>query len=154
MYSILAVAFLIAQDTIPLKPKEEFEVKLDYQLKNRPPVERNTVELGVQPRSHGRSTSSVLPYLVLEVKMLALPEAKTRVAITNNASNRPVYKRVTLNSVLELDMGFTADMIDRVKPHEYTITFTDADRNPVNRIVISIDQDGSFFVNGEKRGRF
>ena len=62
-------------------------------------------------------------------------------------------KQVSENSVLELDLGFTVDMIDRVKPHQYTLTFTDAEKQPVNCIVINVDEDGSFFVNGEKRGR-
>jgi hypothetical protein len=56
--------------------------------------------------------------------------------------------------VLALDMGFTDDMIDRVHAHEYTLTFIDANKLPVNRIVINVAEDGSFFVNGEKRGKF
>lgn len=153
IYYIFIVAFIFFQDAIPLKPDEEFELKLNYQFKTRPPSGTNTVYLSNQSASRSAS-SGVLPYLVLEIKMLLLPGEKSKVSISNNLDNRSTAKKVTLNSVLELDLGFTDDMIDRVKPHQYTITFIDAKREPVNRIVISVDEDGSFFVNGEKRGKF
>ena len=149
---MLILAFTFFQE-IPLKPKEEFEIKLDYQFKQRPTADPNTVNLGESSKVQ-RTSSGVLPYLILNIKMLALPDERTRVNITTNLSERPVTKRVSLNSVLALDMGFTDDMIDRVHAHEYTLTFIDANKLPVNRIVINVAEDGSFFVNGEKRGKF
>lgn len=151
--SIFIVACGFLQDTIPLKPNEEFEVRLDYQFKPRPASGAHTIYPGNQQVTRSASTD-VLPYLVLEIKMLAVPVGKARVAISNNMDSRSAYKRVAINSMLQLDLGFTDDMIDRVKPHEYTVTFLDDEKEPVNRIVISIGEDGSFFVNGEKRGMF
>lgn len=148
---IVALSFLFFQDVVPFKPTEEFEVKLDYDFKARPTPDNNTVQLGNQGGPYG---TGVLPYLILRIKMLALPEERTRVRISNNLSARPVSRKVSENSVLELDLGFTVDMIDRVKPHQYTVTFTDAAKQAVNCIVINVDEDGSFFINGEKRGRF
>ena len=149
---LLILAFAFFQE-IPLKPKEEFEVKLDYQFKQRPTADPNTVSLGESGKSQ-RTSSGVLPYLILNIRMLALPDEKTRVIITTNLTERPVTKKVSLNTVLALDMGFTDDMIDRVHAHEYTLTFIDADKVPANRIIINVAEDGSFFVNGEKRGKF
>ena len=77
-----------------------------------------------------------------------------RVRISTNRGDRPVLKKVAVNSLIELDLGFTDDMIDRVTSHEYTLTFFGADKTIVDRIVISIREDGSFLVNNEKRGRF
>lgn len=149
---LLILAFIYFQD-IPLKPKEEFEIKLDYQFKQRPTADPNTVNLGESSKVQ-RTSSGVLPYLILNIKLLSLPDEKSRVSITTNMNERPTTKKVSLNSLLALDMGFTDDMIDRVHAHEYTLTFLDASKMPVNRILINVAEDGSFFVNGEKRGKF
>ena len=150
---VLALAFL--QD-IPFKVKEEFEVKLDYQFKQRPAADPNTVRLGESSQTYTQraSNSGVLPYLILNIKMLALREEKMRVTVTTNRNDRPVLKKVNPNSVLQLDLGFTHDMVDRVNAHEYTLTFFDSQKNPVERILITVEEDGSFMVNGEKRGKF
>lgn len=154
-YFILAVIFLFAQDPVPFKPKHEFEVKLDYQFRNRPAADHNTVNLEQSRTPYSRNVGTgVLPYLVLNIVLLELSQDKMRVGIANNIDDRPVFKKVSKRSALELDLGFTDDMIDRVTPHEYTLTFVDAEKNPIDRIVISVDEDGSFLVNGEKRGRF
>ncbi len=147
---IAIVGFVLFQDVVPFKPGDEFEVTLDYHFRPRPLSDRNTVDLS---RRTDRG-SGVLPYLKLHIAVKQAPANKGRVAITDNLNPRPLFKRIAPGSILELDLGFTADMIDRVRPYEYTLTFVDAERTPIDRIVILVDQDGSFFVNGEKRGRF
>ncbi len=148
---LIILAFAFFQE-IPFKPTDEFEAKLDYQFKPRPQHDPNTVSLGDTPRS--QRAGLVLPYLVLNIRMLRLPEEKMRVGITTNLSNRPMWKKISLDAVLELDMGFTDDMVDRVTAHQYTVTFVDDDKEPIDRILINVAEDGSFFVNGEKRGKF
>lgn len=145
---ILAMAFF---QEIPLKPKDEFEVKLDYAFRQRPAVDRNTVQLGAPVKS---SSTAVLPYLILNIHLLKLDEAKMRMQVSTNLNARELSKRVQELDVVALDLGFTDDMIDRVTAHQYTVTFLNADKNPVDRIVINVDEDGSFFVNGEMRGKF
>lgn len=145
--------FAVAQD-VPFKNSSEFEIKLDYEFKQRPGPDHNTVLLGAANRNRQTSTHAVLPYLVLRVNLLKLPHEKTRMKITTNLEPRPVVKRVSVNSPIELDLGFTADMIDRITAHEYTLTFLDESKTPVNKIVIAVQEDRSFLVNGEKRGQF
>lgn len=146
----LSVFFL---QEIPFKPKEEFEIKLNYQFRQWPQADVNTVNLA-DSRYQRSQHSGVLPYLILNIKLLKLSEEKMRVRITRNIDDRPVNKKVNVNAVIELDMGFTDDMKDRVKAYEYTLSFLTADKIAVSKIFISIDEDGSFLVNGEKRGRF
>ena len=148
---IIFLGILFFQD-VPLKPKEEFEIKLDYQFKQRPQNDPNTVQLGVS--YDNKSGAGVLPYLILNIKVLQLQGEKMRMRITNNRNDRPVIKKIIVNSEVELDLGFTVDMKDRVTASAYTVTFMAEDKNPVDRILISVDEDGSFFVNGEKRGKF
>lgn len=154
MHCLIYILFFAFTQEIPFKDRHEFEVKLDYQFKQRPGPDHNTVQLGSFNTNGHRAGLGVLPYLVLHIKMLELPSEKTRMKITTNAEPRPVFKKISANSIYELDLGFTADMIDRVKAHEYTLTFLDDDKRPVDRILIAVEEDGSFFVNGEKRGQF
>ncbi|MEX2233946.1 MAG: hypothetical protein WD824_17400 [Cyclobacteriaceae bacterium] len=151
---IFVLAFIFIQD-LPFKPKEEFEIKLDYQFKQRPMGDHNTVRLGDSAKEYeDRGGGGVLPYLILNIKPLKLQEEKMRMRIATNLNERTIFKKVSVNTVLALDLGFTVDMKDRVTSHEYTLTFISADKKPVDRILISIGEDGSFLVNGEKRGQF
>lgn len=151
---LLILVLFIIQD-IPLKPADEFDIKLDYNFRSRPVADYNTVVLGETPRGYKQRTSEgVLPYLILHIKPLKLPTEKMRVRVSNNRDERALQKKVEINSDIELDLGFTDDMKDRVTPHEYSLTFMDDKKLPVDKIVINIAEDGSFFVNGEKRGKF
>ena len=152
-YFIFILAFAFFQD-VPLKPKEEFEVKLEYEFKQRPVADRNTIHLGAPIRTAEHSPGGVLPYLVLNIQLLSLSEEKMRMHVSTNLSSRVMSKRVDVNEVVSLDLGFTDDMVDRVTAHEYTITFVNSEREPVDKILITVEEDGSFFVNHEKRGKF
>ena len=153
-FHLLFVVIFFLQE-VPLKPKEEFEIKLDYQFKARPHGDHNTVRLGATPKGYDGSTGGgVLPYLILNIKLLQLAEEKMRMHIATNLNDRLSNRKVSANTLVELDLGFTDDMIDRVKAHEYVLTFINADKIPVDRILIRVEEDGSFLVNGEKRGKF
>lgn len=152
-FSLIFIAVLLLQE-IPFKPNEQFEIKLDYQFKPRPLHDANTVQLGEVPGRYADTGSGVLPYLILNIKLLELPEEKMRVQISSNLKERPSSKKISEDMLIELDLGFTDDMVDRVSAHQYVLTFIDSERNPIDRIVINVDVDGSFHVNGEKRGKF
>ena len=147
---IFILAFAFFQD-VPLKPKEEFEVKLNYDFKQRPMTDHNTVHVGTSIKT---SSTAVLPYLVLNIQLLQLAEEKMRMQVSTNLDARAMSKKVNVKDVVTLDLGFTDDMVDRVTAHQYTVTFLDSERNAVDKILISVEEDGSFFVNGEKRGKF
>jgi hypothetical protein len=140
---------------IPFTPKENFELKLDYQFKQRPQADNNSVNLAETKREYDRRTATgVLPYLILNIKVLTLPEEITRVRVSKNMSDRPVNRKVTANSLIQLDLGFTDDMKDRVTAYEYHVYFLSAKKEIRSQILITVDKDGSFFVNGERRGKF
>lgn len=148
------LSVLIFQD-IPYKPKEEFEIKLDYQFKQRPSADHNTVNLNETRGEYQRRVSAtVLPYLILNIKLLKLIDEKMRVRISKNLNDRVIIKNVSINTVITLDMGFTDDIKDRINAHAYIVSFLSPDKSTLNQILISIDEDGSFFVNDEKRGKF
>lgn len=154
IHLLLILATCYFQD-VPLKPSDEFDIKLDYNFRSRPTADRNTVVFdGSQGVAKQRMNDGVLPYLILHITPLKLAEEKMRVRIGTLADERVIQKKVEVNTELVLDLGFTDDMKDRVTAHHYVLTFLGADKTPVDKIVISIAEDGSFFVNGEKRGKF
>jgi hypothetical protein len=154
MHYILIILTVVLFQEVPFKPKDEFDIKLDYQFKQRPQPDHNSVYLAESKNNSRNNNAGVLPYLVLNVTLLKLQEEKMRVQISKNIDNRPVNKKVSANSTLQLDLGFTDDMKDQVSAYRYTISFINAAKETVNKIVISVDKDGAFFVNDEKRGKF
>lgn len=156
MKTLLFCLALFPLQDIPYKPKENFEVMLDYQFKVKPAPDHTQVYLTETVGQYERRKSaSPLPYLELNVKISKLDPGEVRLSVTNNTGEEVIRrKKISEGMVIPLDVGFTDDVKDRVAPHEYTFTFLTADKTPVSRIVIFIGEDGTFLVNGEKRGRF
>jgi hypothetical protein len=151
---LIILSVFVLQD-IPFKAKEDFDIKLDYTFKQRPVSDRTSVHFDESQKERDRRTSpAVLPYLILKVNLLKLPEEEVKVRIANNLNGALTNKKVQIGSTLSLDMGFTDDMKDRVSPHEYIITFVSPEKKELSRISIFIAEDGTFMVNGEKRGKF
>ena len=149
---IFLIAIFTFQD-IPFKPKDEFEIKLDYQFKQRPPADRTSVHFDETQKERDRRTSTaMLPYLTVKVNLLKLSE-ETRVRITNNIDRASINKKVADGTSLSIVFGFTDDAKDRVTAHEYVLTFLSPEKEEINRIIIHIEEDGTFLVNGEKRGK-
>lgn len=151
-FAIFLLFVALFQD-LPYKPSEEFDIQLDYKFKLRPATAATIVNLGETQADYERKSTSLLPYLVLNVKLLKLNN-EVRVRITNNQSSRALTRKISQGDDFPIDMGFTADVKDRVTAHEYVMTFLTSDKKESSRIVIHIEQDGTFLVNGEKRGRF
>jgi hypothetical protein len=150
----LLIAFALAQD-LPLKPKEEFEIKLNYQFKNRPTPDLSTVRLDETREERDRRISTTpLPFLILNIKMLKLSQDEVKVRISNNLTNRVITQKVEAGTIIPLEIGFTDDAKDRITPHQYFITTLSPKKTETNKIEIVIEEDGTFLVNGEKRGKF
>lgn len=151
---MLLIAFALAQD-LPLKPKEEFEIKLNYQFKNRPTPDLSSVRLDETREERDRRVSTApLPFLILNIKMLKLSQDEVKVRISNNLTNRVITKKVEAGTIIPLEIGFTDDAKDRVTPNQYFVTTLSPRKTETNRIEILIEEDGTFLVNGEKRGKF
>lgn len=151
---ILLLAFSLSQE-IPVKPKEEFEIKLDYQFRNRPAQDLNSVHLDETRKEHERRVSTApLPFLTLNIRMLKLSEAEVKMRVTNNLTPRVALRKVEEGTVVPLQIGFTDDVKDRVTAHAYTLTLLSPKKLETSRIEIVIEEDGTFLVNGEKRGKF
>lgn len=139
---------------VPYKPKEEFEIKLDYTFKQRPPADRTTVNLYETKGEYEKRTSNaLLPYLVLNINLLKLNN-ETRLRVVNNFDQRIFNKKIDQGDIIPLDLGFTDDIKDGVTANKFVMAFLSPEKRESSKIVILIENDGSFFVNGEKRGKF
>jgi hypothetical protein len=152
--ALLLLPFLMLQD-IAFKPKEDFDIKLDYQFRQRPVAEKTAIHFDETVKERDRRTSSsMLPYLIMKVNLLKLADGEVKVKLSNNRDKNMSVKKVEVGSIIPLTLGFTDDVKDRISPHEYYLTFFLADKKESSRIKIVIDEDGTFFVNDEKRGKF
>ena len=150
---IFSIFFLLQE--IPLKPKEEFEIKLDYQFRDPPAKSTSTIYVAETVAENQRRTSHTrLPYLILNINLLKLSDEEVRARVTNNFSQSGPAKKISKGKVIPIDVGFTDDVKDRVTPHEYRVTFLSDDKKELSQIIILIEEDGTFLVNGDKRGKF
>ena len=146
------VACLIASTPVPYKPANEFTIKLDYTFKQRPTHDHITLKYD-QPTASSPN-GAILPYLVVNISIDSLNQGETRVKISNNKMGAASVKRARTGMVVSVHIGFTDDAKDGVTANEFTLLFLDAEKSEVNKIVIKIDEEGNFFVNEEKRGKF
>lgn len=150
----LCTIFFLIQEEVSYKPKEEFEIKLDFEFRTRPVPDPNKVDMEQTHKELSRAQSTgPLPYLNLNVRALTLLPNEVRVRVTKNGEKSVLNRKIDTKTVIKLDMGYTDDIKDRVSSYEYTLLFVDDDKKAVSKIVIFFEEDGTYLVNGEKRGK-
>jgi len=152
---LFAVLFFTAmQQDVRYKPNDEFDVKLQYEFRQRIIEHATIYPSDGSGASVRKASSTLLPYLDIQLKMLKLHRDEVRLRIVNNKGESVYGRKVKEGDVASINIGFTDDVKDRVSAHEYTATFLTADRKEISRIVITVNEDGTFLVNNEKRGKF
>lgn len=151
---LFVLASFLPQDSVPFKPTEEFELKLNFQFKDRARADPNKVELDQTRREYERSHSGgQLPYLFLDFRVIRKQPDEVRIRVLENNNKLVHNKKIDVNTVLKLELGFTDDIKDHVGAYEYTIFLLNEDKQPVRRVVIYFKQDGTYLVNGQMRGK-
>ncbi len=148
----LIVYFLLSflvQDSIPFKPDSEFEFTLNYEFRNKPGIDRFEVDWSNTQKYSG----GTLPFATVTIKLLTLSEDEERAKVITNLGNRIYSRKADLDTEIVVDMGFTDDLKDHVGAYLYDIVFF-SKRNDVSRINLYVDEEGTFFINGNKRGKF
>ena len=147
IYILSAILF---QEPIPYKSNDEFELKLDMQFKKRPPPNLNKVDL---ERRTLPASGMNAPYLYIDLRVLKPVPEEYRVKVTKNNNDILLSRKFDPSTVIKLDLGFTDDIKDHITPHHYIITFLSKGKDPLSRIEIFFEKDGTYIVNGEKRGK-
>jgi hypothetical protein len=149
----LLIILIASLQELPYKPKDEFELKLDFQFKQRPAGSKNVIHFAESREEEDRRTSAaILPYLTLQLKLTKI-DGEARVRVTNNLDQRVISKKISDETVVAIDLGFTDDIKDRITAHEYIITFVSSEKKNLNRIKVFVEEDGTYLVNDEKRGK-
>lgn len=152
---LLLPLFLLPQEEVPYKPAEEIKVELDYKFKQRPSVDNLTVDYGETREQHERrKVSGPLPYLMVNFTVLSLKEGEVRIRGINNLGNSVITKKAEVGTTFKIDLGYTDDMKDRVSPYEFNIYFLSPEKKNLSRVHLLVLEDGTFLINGEKRGKF
>ena len=157
--TVQALLFLILslQEPVPpLKAAEEFKLELEYSFKTRPSADNTYIDLTetVAEKEKRTQGTSPLPYLVVHLSFSKLSDREVRVRCTDNNKKNRLSKKAELGQIYSLDMGFTEDMKDRVTAYEYSFILQDSDKNESSQIVLRVEEDGTFLVNGVRRGKF
>lgn len=151
MTLLFALMFITTlQQEVKFKPSEEFDLKVDYNFRTRPVPANYSINF-----EKGRQYAGPLPFVSITLKVLKAHPEEERLRMVDNYGEVVLNKRIREGMELTFDLGFTADMKDRVGPHEYAIYFQGANRKDVvSQILIHVAEDGTFLVNEEVRGKF
>lgn len=141
------------QSDPPKKAFAEFEITTQYELKKKPEVENTTIVLDGPERTKSDSGSDMLPFLTLTLKVKKWAFDVSQVRIVDNTNKTHLKKKWSEAGVYLWSPGFVDDIKDKVSPGKFTVEFL-RDKKPVEIIVIQIEEDGTFLINGEKRGKF
>lgn len=154
--ALVTALIMLLQTEAPYKASEEFKIELEYKFKPRPFAENSYIDLTETEREKDRRNSggNPLPYLILHLSFQQLSDKEIRVRVIDNNRKNKLSKKAEINKEYPLDLGFTDDMKDRVTPYEFVITLFSKDKEDISRIVLLVEQDGTFLVNGVRRGKF
>jgi hypothetical protein len=144
---VFFVLAIFSQD-VPFKAKDEYALKLDYNFKTKPHDHKSVYEADVKEVS-----TSPLPHLTVLIEITKITD-ETKVRIASNKGQPGFLKKANLGAVIQVPFGFTDDVKDGITSNEYTLTFLNKEKKELSRLVLLIDKEGQFFVNGEKQGRF
>jgi len=148
--ALLLFVLFFVQENVPYKSNDEFELKIDLQFKQRPASDQNTVELD---RRTLPNSGMKAPYLYLNL-LVTKPDLKeTRVKVTDNKGKVLLSRKFDPSILIKLDLGFTDDLKDRVSAHQFVVTFMTKDKVATSKVEVFFEEDGTYLVNGEKRGR-
>jgi hypothetical protein len=148
----LSLLLIFLQDQVPLKVSREFEVAAKYELKKKPAPDTPLIVLdqNVERRS---SDHDLLPYLTVNLKIKRWAGGVTQIRIIDIQGKTYLKKKPSEEGTYSLDMGFVDDMKDKVAPAKFFVTFL-KEKKAIEQITIEVEPDGTFLVNGEKRGKF
>jgi hypothetical protein len=153
MTYLLLTIILLLQDQITQKPNREFEITTKYELRKKPGPEANQVVFDRSEDSKRSNDSDMLPYLTLNIKIKKWAPGVAQIKITDSSGKIFLKKKPSDDGQYSLDMGFVDDMKDKVTSGKFLVAFL-KEKKMVEQITIEVEEDGTFLVNGEKRGKF
>jgi hypothetical protein len=152
----ISILLLWQTAEIPYRAKDDYVVKIKPDFRQRPNTDKTTVNWEAHnPNGRDdRAKTGQLPYLVVKIEILNPKAEELRIKCQDNRGTNVFNKKIGKTLVYEIDMGFIDDIKDRITANTYTVYALTGNREALNRIELAIAEDGTFLVNGEKRGKF
>ncbi len=147
---LLACLIAFAQEDIPFKPNSEFEAKIELVFLKRESADVNTFRFP-DATEKKKTMDSKIPFLAINFKVLKA-DGEVRMKVLNGRNERS--HKIKINSVLKLELGFIEDIKSQGETTFVTIFFLNDQKMALSKVIFSINEDGAFLVNGEKRGKF
>ena len=144
--------FLWLQANPPLKPTSQFEIITNYQLKKKPTSD-NPIIVYESEEEKKETGTDLLPYLIIQLKVKYWNPSVDQVRVVDGSNKILLRKKLNDSGVYDLDLGYIDDIKDGVTPGNFVINFLDK-KKVIEIVTVAIERDGTFLVNGEKRGRF
>ena len=142
----------------PFKSTDEFEVKLDFQIKDRPYTTGDADPKIDFRENEGfpdqKKKTGPLPHVAFKVKFLKLSDREVKVRIADESGATVYHKKAKEGVVIDLSMGFIKDIKAGLVSREYDIVLLSEDKKPSSRIRILIQKDGTYLVNDVICGKF
>jgi len=146
---LLCINNISGQSAIPFKDSKYYDLKLNYDFKNKPGTPTSEV-YSARPTT---KNTTVLPFLEVIINLLAIQEGEYKVKIVNNYNETIRNQKLDLSKPIKISMGFTEDMKDRTEAHQYILLFQNKSREVLWKIELEVMEDGTFLVNKEFHGK-
>jgi hypothetical protein len=151
---VVLYVFVYPEQEVPYKSSEEFAVRLDMKFMQRPAADPGRVKVDETRAEYLKRTSTdPLPHMTLYLMVKEAGTDEVRMKIMRDGRSVASYRKFTVGKEIKLDVGFTDDAKDKISGYEHIVYFLSDDKKEVSRIVITIDENGDYFINGQKRGR-
>ena len=153
---LISILLLWQSGDIPFRAKQDYLIEVKPDLRLRPNTDKTTINWEAHnPQGRDdRAKTGLLPYLVVHIKILNPKAEELRFRCEDNRGTLVFNKKTAKTLSYDVDMGFVDDIKDHITANAYTVYAIDDKRAHLNRIELLIADDGTFTVNGEKRGKF
>jgi hypothetical protein len=153
-YVVFLVWYFFPQEIkIPYKASDEFELNVDIKFKNRPANFKSNSYAATGERLD-KGDLGPQPFVSVTITNIKILSDEFRVLVVDSNGKTILKKDVASISSLSFEMGFVDDLQNKVTPYENTVYFLSKDKSKLRRIVFTVQDDGTFMVNGNWRGKF
>jgi hypothetical protein len=140
---------LVAQETLPFKPNEEFEAKIDLSFKQREGDDVNTFRFEESRKK--RTMDTPIAFLSINFKVLKA-DGEVKMKVIHGREEKT--SKIKIGASIKLEMGFIEDIKSNGEPAQIILHFLNDQKKETSQVVLLVAEDGTFSVNGEKRGKF
>lgn len=149
IFALLICSTALAQEAIPFKPNEEFEAKIDLSFKQREGDGTNTFRFEESRKK--KTMGTPIAFLAINFKVLKA-DGEVKMKIIRGSDGKT--SKIKIGSLIKLEMGFIEDIKSNGEPAHVILHFLNDQKKETSQVDLLVAEDGTFSVNGEKRGKF